>query len=521
MPPKPSGGGLTSTESSAVDEYLTVHYSFDDAEDLGKDETEYGRDAAETVAVTATEGVSGGAAYFSGGSNGTSYMRMNEEILDGVESFTLSFWTKRDSGNGNSFVISLLGDAIKSSPTDYIGFTNKDSTTAAEVRRSSSTKSLNLNTQPMSAGVWVHYAVTYDAETGSAVMYINGEKQVSLTGIDAKPSEFTGKLNYIARSLWSADKDYMGAVDEVKIYSKALTREELCDEIEKDEDIFVDIRYVCDGEIIASERAAEDFVESHITDYEIRTSQTGEKYYVVPGWETDIQTDEDGKYVEIELCELGRVYTIDTTNNIYYTSDDETDGEADFKAYVWAWESGNLIRIPFAELNVPTKTDVGYYLSATVTRRYDAGNEDSYVKFYAISTEELKNLDVRDAEAIEALATEENLAGEVSRIGNNTSSAALNLKLDDDVIDAAKSNGKVALFAFASGGLYRIKGTSMEIVSPGVFRISTADELYEFAEIVNAGEGDLWGSLEADIDLTGSEWISIGTESAAFSGVLD
>ena len=56
--------------------------------------------------------------------------------------------------------------------------------------------------------------------------------------------------------------------------------------------------------------------------------------------------------------------------------------------------------------------------------------------------------------------------------------------------------------------LSTISAYALEPVN-GVYQIGSADNLLEFAQIVNAGESDAKAVLTADIDLSGKSWTPI------------
>lgn len=57
--------------------------------------------------------------------------------------------------------------------------------------------------------------------------------------------------------------------------------------------------------------------------------------------------------------------------------------------------------------------------------------------------------------------------------------------------------------------------------SSGVYQIGTAEDLLWFAQEVNNGNTEISGVLTADIDLTGAQWLGIGTETNKFAGSFD
>lgn len=68
--------------------------------------------------------------------------------------------------------------------------------------------------------------------------------------------------------------------------------------------------------------------------------------------------------------------------------------------------------------------------------------------------------------------------------------------------------------------LSTISAYALEPVN-GVYQIGSADNLLEFAQIVNAGESDAKAVLTADIDLSGKSWTPIGNNDHRYVGTFD
>ncbi|HTN19723.1 MAG TPA: LamG-like jellyroll fold domain-containing protein [Pelobium sp.] len=72
---------------------------------------------------------------------------------------------------------------------------------------------------------WTHFAITQSGNTCS--MYINGALVATNTAVTIKPSDLgSTNLNYLGKSQWN-DPMFKGAIDEFKIYSRALTAAEI------------------------------------------------------------------------------------------------------------------------------------------------------------------------------------------------------------------------------------------------------------------------------------------------------
>jgi hypothetical protein len=77
-----------------------------------------------------------------------------------------------------------------------------------------------VSTTPLPTGQWVFVAVTLGGNTGR--LYINGETKATNTGVTINPVDFNPTLNYIGRSQFTADPEFDGRIDDLKIYNYEL-----------------------------------------------------------------------------------------------------------------------------------------------------------------------------------------------------------------------------------------------------------------------------------------------------------
>ena len=77
-----------------------------------------------------------------------------------------------------------------------------------------------------------------------------------------------------------------------------------------------------------------------------------------------------------------------------------------------------------------------------------------------------------------------------------------------------------SMLVVAMGWLSGTQAFALDKVD-GAYQIANADQLVEFATIVNNGENDANGVLTADIDMTGVAWTPIGNDASHFKGVFD
>ncbi|MFT7871483.1 MULTISPECIES: LamG domain-containing protein [Amycolatopsis] len=80
--------------------------------------------------------------------------------------------------------------------------------------------------QPVQTGVWTHLAATYNAATGEMQLFVNGT--LSATGTMSTSWNATGEFD-IGRAMWADTwrNQLVGAVDDVKVYSRPLFTDEV------------------------------------------------------------------------------------------------------------------------------------------------------------------------------------------------------------------------------------------------------------------------------------------------------
>lgn len=72
---------------------------------------------------------------------------------------------------------------------------------------------------------WVHVGVTIEGTTGK--LYVNGKLVGTNEQMTANPSHILGEANYIGKSRYSADPFFDGQMDDMTLYRKALTAQEM------------------------------------------------------------------------------------------------------------------------------------------------------------------------------------------------------------------------------------------------------------------------------------------------------
>ncbi len=288
---------------------LIAHYTFDDSSEIGKDISGNGMNAqAKGRSLPFTEMVDGrNALKMTGGKNGTCYLELPENILENVSDLggvTLSAWIYPEHGTNVWERLFDFGEA----PENPNFFVTRN-------LRSVCYNDGDLLADPVMAlpmNQWTHVAVvvsgTKDGTLSSAgpIVYINGE--IAADGSISQTSSGTyAKLrkwfatfedkqnyshNYIGRSQYKSDDDFVGCITDVRIFSDALSEYDILE-------IMCDC--LTDEAIVnlAKEKFLETPVKIAIGDYFLPTSLVGEKVQVK--WTSDNTSaiTDDGKLLDI------------------------------------------------------------------------------------------------------------------------------------------------------------------------------------------------------------------------------
>jgi len=176
-----------------------------------------------TLAATASrsEGRNGQALKLNG--TATAYATLPADVVSTLSDYTISSWIKMDAlanwmrvfdfGRGTSNYMFLSAQAgaagqvrfaVKNGGSSDVGITYN--------------YAVPLNT-------WTHFAITQSGNICS--MYINGALVATNTNLTIKPSTIGSmNQNYLGKSQWP-DPMFKGAIDEFKIYSRALSAAEI------------------------------------------------------------------------------------------------------------------------------------------------------------------------------------------------------------------------------------------------------------------------------------------------------
>ncbi|MDR7209219.1 DUF4979 domain-containing protein [Flavobacterium piscis] len=173
----------------------------------------------QTTATRAT-GHSGLALKLDG--TATSYATLPAGIVSSLSNFTISAWVKMDAldnwmrvfdfGTGTNKYMFLTVQAGSANVMRYA------------IKNGGAEKQVSFN-YILPLGTWTHFAVTQSENT--CTLYINGTAVASNTTVSIKPSTIgSTNQNYLGKSQWN-DPMFKGAIDGFKIYSRALSAQEI------------------------------------------------------------------------------------------------------------------------------------------------------------------------------------------------------------------------------------------------------------------------------------------------------
>ncbi len=179
----------------------------------------------------------GSAYYF----NGSSYIRVlhNNTLNFGTNNYTLSAWSMRQGNNSYQDIISkMLGSPsytgwglnfINNYPRFEAGTTNNGSwLTNGNINNGNISGSY---TNPISNDLWYHFVAVFNPSNSIIKLYINGELAVSeptstsLINADNSNDLFFGV--YQPEGAPSGSEFLIGKIDDIAIYNRALTQEEV------------------------------------------------------------------------------------------------------------------------------------------------------------------------------------------------------------------------------------------------------------------------------------------------------
>jgi len=211
--------------SSADDASAVIHYSFDEFGKIVIDQSGKGHNGAVQGTVTAdSDGVHGGAARFEGGGfidlDGDNFP--TDDIPTGA--ITIAAWVKCEHTGDHHAIF----DARTNAGTwIFHPELRADGQFRWAARASGMSPIFDISGGSVTWGQWLHYAGTYDKESGKAALYVDGQAVSELelpTGRDMAGDWGDGAR--VGQSLGNA-RSFTGLMDDFYLFNRAMSQSEL------------------------------------------------------------------------------------------------------------------------------------------------------------------------------------------------------------------------------------------------------------------------------------------------------
>lgn len=219
--------GMIAVNASAAEpeDGLLVYYSFDDASDLGADNSGNGHDAQADGGLTASEGMVGGAAKFDGT---TADLLVENTGITGLKMFTISAWVKLADAERGDLVSFVSGHNWSDVGSMHCCFKN-DGGLAVDVDYMwNAWLSSNTSSEKINNGKWTLITIVFDAEEGWVWTYFNG-RMVNEVGFIG--GENGVNFDNFTIGGWSNNgavgRFFNGEIDEFKLYGKTFNADEV------------------------------------------------------------------------------------------------------------------------------------------------------------------------------------------------------------------------------------------------------------------------------------------------------
>ena len=162
--------------------------------------------------------------YFNAVANGRAEVAATPAIDLGASAagFTVEFWAQPSQLSDGA----ILSWGAPNTPGLTIYQTDAGRSIEANLRERATGADWTTRTPiALSAGTWVHYALTYDRVSGWATLYLNGQV-VRRTSLPARAVRTQHALSF-GRNAWDQAFAWKGVLDEVALYSRPLSQGEL------------------------------------------------------------------------------------------------------------------------------------------------------------------------------------------------------------------------------------------------------------------------------------------------------
>lgn len=152
--------------------------------------------------------------------NGSTYAMLPYSAVH-HEAITIAAWVRYNTSGGNWQRLFDFGNGTHS----YMFFTPSNGSEMRFVMKNGGEEQILTNGKPLSASSWHHVAITLQplGDKVQATLYIDGENVAQKDDFTICPTDIAPSLCYIGRSMFKADPNFNGRIDDFRIYSHALS----------------------------------------------------------------------------------------------------------------------------------------------------------------------------------------------------------------------------------------------------------------------------------------------------------
>ena len=242
LAPDVTAGGV---EAGALLSGLVAYYKFEGANPDGvtvPDQSGNGNDGTLGLAIPPDGAASGTGYSFAGGkvgnalvltATGYGYMAMPAKVFAGATDITIAAWVKVTTTQAYQrvFDVGLNANLYNNTNTgtkymNFVTSTVQSRPTFSITANGSQNEQTINNSTAIATGTWTHFAVVLGS--GGATLYRNGASVRTSTSVTLRPKDL-GAIDYawIGRSQFGADPTFDGAIDDLRVYNRALAAAEI------------------------------------------------------------------------------------------------------------------------------------------------------------------------------------------------------------------------------------------------------------------------------------------------------
>jgi concanavalin A-like lectin/glucanase superfamily protein len=216
----PETGAIDASDAGDLASGLIAFYKFDETS---------GTSAADSSGNNHTATLAGGATFGAGLQNNAvtlsgnnQYVSLPTGIVNGLSTISITAWVKLTMSPQWNRIFDFGNDT-----STYMFLTaNSGSTLRFSITTGGATMEQQMNATSLPTGTWEHVALTLSG--GMGVLYVQGAQVAQSATFTFNPSSLGNTMhNWLGRSQYAADPYLNGQIDNVRIYSRAISAGEV------------------------------------------------------------------------------------------------------------------------------------------------------------------------------------------------------------------------------------------------------------------------------------------------------